>query len=361
MRKITEEITKIQIQSFLCDYVMQARLLVTETQAEKINCRSFNDINEHTIHMQNLMCHLCPSTSEPFKILLSANSEVSLSKYPHLFRCLLNFILHCMHEADHILPFNSITISKNIITKLQSTGDGLCFQRAFGQFTGGELQINTEFYITHNRSIFFQTSDLYAHRWFRGTKYSLITSQVDVSDQDKVMLQRWGCPTTHAPLALPYQLRISIISRDLGSFNTYVTSTDVRLELPYKRQGVWALRLNDDLTITDKELIDTYFHCDSFEIKDWEHTIYTVSDTACAASRPLPVSFYEKIFRAGLRLPRIDYRTPFLFFVSQKWGNVAMIGNRRLPFMASLYFNGCYMKACSSSSLHSDLQELQFE
>lgn len=340
---------------------MQARLEEAELKAGVIAHQSFSDITEHTKAIQDLMYIMCPSTTEPFQILLSTTSDIPWKQHQQLFQCFLKFILHTMHNADHVVPFNAFRISKNIVTPLHHEDLGLCSFRAFGPFTGGELQINTEYYITQDRTIFFMTSELHAHRWFRGTKYAVTTMQMHADEEDQKALCHMGFPQTHVPLSIPYQLRISIISKDLGSFNTYVTSTAIRLELPYKRQGVWALHLNDDLTISEKDLIDTYFNCNSFEMKKWDHTIYTVSDTACAASRPLPVSFYEKIFATGLRLPRIDYRTPFLFFISKKWGNVAMIGDRRLPFMASLYFNGSYMKACSSCSLHNDYQELDFE
>ena len=340
---------------------MQARLDRAESKTMCIMEKKLPNIECHTAEMEELMHILCPSSNDAFYFTLSALSDVRAVQFPNLFRCLLQFCLRAMEEARCVVPFNTITVTKNLVGKLGGKCGGICAYRAFGPFTGGELQIQTEYYVTHNRTIFFDTSELHAQRWFRGTKYSLSTTQVKVSEEDQLALERLGCPSAYVPLPLLHQLKISIISRDLGSFNTYVTSKDMRLELPYKRQGIWALKLENDLCISEKELMDTYNHCDSFQIRRWEHTIYTVSDTACAASRPLPVSFYEKVFSMGLRLPRIDYRTPFLFFISKTWGNVAMIGDRRLPFMASLYFNGTYMKACSSSTLHSDYQELAFE
>ena len=347
--------------SFLCKCIMQARLSKAESKAALINKQTFETTSEHTIAMQNLLCEVCPNTSQPFQFVLSTNSDIALQDHRELFICLLQFMLRTMRDIGHVIPFNTIQISKNIITSLQHESKGLRSFRAFGPFTGGELQLNTEYYITHDRTIFFEASELHAHRWFRGTKFALTTLHANVKPEEERVLRALGCPYTEIPLSIPYQLRISILSRDLGSFNTYVTSSDMRLELPYKRQGVWALHLKDDLTIDEKDLMDTYYNANTFELKEWDHTIYTVSDTACAASRPLPNSFYEKIFTTGLRLPRIDYRTPFLFFISKKWGNVAMIGDRRLPFMASLYFNGSYMNACSSCSLHNDYQELHFE
>jgi hypothetical protein len=299
--------------------------------------------------------------------LVNGSEGVRLSnvdiEMPHLVKGLIDMCRCAIESAGDILKFNSIRVDWNYTQRrLTKRGQrGLCAYLGIGKYSGGELQLGSEYFVTLDRLVIFDPSELHAHRYFRGNKIGITCSwHPDTHMADQTIIQHF--PQTHVHRGVAEPMRISILSRDLGCFNTLVTTQHGQLELQYKRQGVWALKLEDDLSLSERHLLDTYNKGYEFQTKEWESTIYTVSDTASAASRPLPNTFYAQFLeKYNLQVPRIDYRTPFIILVSVKWGNAVVIGNRALPFYSSMYFYTNYMQICSSSPMHSTAQGVMFD
>ena len=261
---------------------------------------------------------------------------------------LLGHILLCMESFKRQIPFDLVVLTRNFVSpSLKRTDHGHCSFQAVGNFTGGELQIMTEFFDINCKIVFFDSNVLHAHRPFRGTKIGILT-----------------CTQQSVPrVRTSFHICISIISRDLGHYNTSVivrngTQTQ-KIELPYKHKGLWALRIQD-YSISDKVLLDTYFSRNA-DLMSWADTIYTVSDTSCAAGRPIFQSFYDKVKTKGLDLPCFEYRQPLVFVLSQRFGNFCMIGNRRVPFLWSLYMKGDHASSCLNQCRYNSASEITFD
>lgn len=288
---------------------------------------------------------------------IGSNDNTVGSEYPSLSRMIIDFCKTMMRLSGAIISFNCVRVDFNHTQRrLVKEKRGQCAFIGVGTFTGGELQIETEFFITINRLVVYDSGLPHAHRYFRGKRFG-ITCFLASDSSAEVHFK-----STPFYRHINFSMCISILSRDLGCFNTYINTELERLELSYKRQGIWALKVDDDLKISERHLYDTYFKSEPFESKDWGATIYTVSDTACAASRPLPSSFYNHFLTEhGLYIPRIDYRTPFVIFVSKRWGHGVMVGSRRLPFSATMYFNGDSLQLACSTAMYNSAQSVLFD
>lgn len=276
---------------------------------------------------------------------------------PALSTMICRFCETMMRKSGIAIAFNAVTVDCNRTQRrLLREKHGTCVFFGAGRYTGGELQVEAEFFVTNNRMIVYDSGLPHAHKYFRGKRFGITCSLVEGSEARTYFSNCELC----RPIANP--LRISILSRDLGCFNTFVSTNTDKIELPYKRQGIWALKIESDLHISERVLFDTYFGSDTFESTDWDTTLYTVSDTACAASRPLPDTFYQHFNKKyGVTITRIDYRVPFVVFISKIWGNGVMIGNRRLPFYSTLYFEKDFLQMCCSMSMYNNAQGVLFD
>lgn len=276
---------------------------------------------------------------------------------PKLARMITCFCKEKMRDTATTVAFNCVRVDLNHSDRrLVRQKMGRCVFIGVGAYTGGELQVETEFFVTINRMVVYDAGIPHAHKYFRGRKLGITCLLTDDPDAevhfaDTPLYKNISCT-----------MCISILSRDLGCFNTCVNTDLDRVELSYKRQGIWALKIEQDFQISERHLYDTYFKSEPFESKDWDVTIYTVSDTACAASRPLASSFYDHFHTVhGLYIPRIDYRMPFVICISKIWGNGVMLGSRRLPFSATLYFSGGLLQLACSSAMYSSAQAICFD
>lgn len=287
-------------------------------------------------------------------------SEVDML-FPSLCRRIVDFCRRQIETVGSPVVFNSIQVSYNHAQRrLGREKGGLCAFIGIGSYTGGELQVGTEYFVTLNRVVVFDSGEMHAHKYSRGSRFGLLCAMRPGAKSIAHELSIY--PTECIPRGIAVPMHVSILSKDLGCFNTFVTTQHGLVELPYKRQGIWALKLEDDFRITERLLVDTYFEQKPFITKEWDTTIYTVSDTACATSRPLACQFYEEFVRNhGLHIPRIEYRTPFLILISRRWGNAVLLGNRRLPFYSSLYFYEHLLQICSSTTMHSTAEGVLFD
>lgn len=293
-----------------------------------------------------------------FRIGACRPDEVTVDESaPALSTMICRFCETMMNQFGMTVPFNSVTVDYNRTQRrLLREKHGTCVFFGAGRYTGGELQVEAEFFVTNARMVVYDSALPHAHKYFRGERFGITCSLIEGSNAHTYFANH----KLYRQIAEP--LRISILSRDLGCFNTFVSTNTDKIELPYKRQGIWALKIEPDLHISERVLFDTYFGNDTFESTDWETTLYTVSDTACAASRPLQDTFYKHFNeKFGVTITRIDYRVPFVVFVSKIWGNGVMIGNRRLPFYSTLYFEKNFLQMCCSMSMYSNAQGVLFD
>lgn len=276
---------------------------------------------------------------------------------PKLSKMIIDFCKETMRKSTTMVTFNCVRVDcNNSNRRLVRQKMGRCAFFGLGAYTGGELQVETEFLVTIKRMIVYDAGIPHAHKYFRGKRLGITCFLSDDPDAE----------VNFAEIPLYKQISctmcISVLSRDLGCFNTYINTDRDRLELSYKRQGIWALKVEKDFQISERHLYDTYFTNEPFESKDWDTTIYTVSDTACAASRPLSSSLYNHFYEThGLYIPRIDYRTPFVIVVSKIWGNGVMLGSRCMPFSATLYFSGGLLQLACSSAMYNSGQAICFD
>jgi hypothetical protein len=279
-------------------------------------------------------------------VLMSNTSK----RYPCIHLRIFEFCTNLCKQYGFV--FNSVEIDFNFVDTVPIVrNQGWQVYVALGNFSGGEMKINHEFVNTDSHNAICLNSDnTHACCNFRGKKIGI-----------RMLWLPTSASSLHFPIvsSSSYSVKIEIVSRDLGMWNTLVHNKNGVIQLPYKKQGVWALKLENEV-ITDFCLIDTYFS-QTFELKPWDPCIYTVSDTACAVSRPLPYKFYTSFHeKYNLKVPKIEYRMPFALFASRKF-SCALIGNRQHPFTANFLMNKAVWTASCSNQTYSTPQAIEFD
>ena len=258
---------------------------------------------------------------------------------------LRNYVHQILKQSGNQIMFDRILITRNLETKILARDEDYDFgYHAVGDFQGGEIQIMTKFYHVNNRMIVFNGNELHRYMALRGTKYGFLLYGRHIS-----IRSLFTC-----------EISVKILSRDLGLYNTLISWHNKKLNLPYKQKGIWALRIENDGNISNTVLLNTYFER-RIVLTEWPNTLYTVSDTACAMGRPLHKEFYDAFRSQDLIVPVIEYRLPFVFFISKKYGNFSVIGHRRIPLSVMIQIQGDYMTVYSSQSRYSTPSVLSFD
>ena len=275
---------------------------------------------------------------------------------------LVTYVKQMMVRAGYIVPFSTLEINKCPGDALPIIrGHGKCACLPLGRFSGGELMHGGKYYnLVNARILIYDSSVPHAHAYYRGTKYTITAFWHHMATFTNELLALGMSTESSVPRGIGRTINIEIVSRDLCAQHTHVQFANGIIELPYKKQGVWALHVSDNLEIIDKSLLDTYFSAE-YEFPNWGSVIYTVSDTACAMSRPMCMKFYEHFAKKGIKLPQIEYRVPFVIVCSNILGNLFCMGSRWEPFVVHITSVGMYTTTWASRQYVTTSHRIDFD